>query len=77
MADDIVFSDLEVSDVLMANRVVARVFEGRPGHFYWVNWLTDEDPTGPFRSREAAEVDADVAIDLDHRRAVALMMLDT
>ena len=77
MADDVVFSQQEVSDVFLANQVVARVFEGRPGHFYWVNWLTDDAPTGPFQSRESAELDADLEIDLDRKLALALLMVDT
>jgi hypothetical protein len=77
MADDVVFTQQEVSDVFLANQVVARVFEGRPGHFFWVNWLTDEAPKGPFSSRDAAELDADIEIDLDHKRALAMLMVDT
>jgi hypothetical protein len=77
MADDVVSTQQEVSDVFLANQVVARVFEGRPGHFYWVNWLTDEAPKGPFGSRESAEVDADLEIDFDRKLAIALLMVDT
>jgi hypothetical protein len=77
MADDVVSTQQEVSDVFLSNQVVARVFEGRPGHFYWVNWLTDEAPKGPFRSRESAELDADIELDLDRKQALALLMLDT
>jgi hypothetical protein len=77
MADDVVSTQQEVSDVFLANQVVARVFEGRPGHFYWVNWLTDAAPKGPFRSREAAELDADVEIDLERKQAIVLLMIDS
>lgn len=74
---DVIGARVEVTDVILGARVVARVFEGRPGAFFYVNQLTDEMPVGPFPDREDAEIAADVAIDQDLRMDRWVAMLDT
>lgn len=74
---DVIGARADVSEVILGARVVARVFEGRPGVFWWVPALTDEAPVGPFRAREDAELDADVTVSRDLDVARWLEMLDT
>lgn len=73
---DVIEGTAEVSDVLHGSRIVARVFECRPGAFWYVNQLTDEMPIGPFDSRDDAELHADIHIDLERRQAMDLLMID-
>lgn len=74
---DVIGSHAEVSDVILGARVVARVFEGRPGAFFYVNQLNDSMPVGPFEDREDAEIAADISIDQDLRMDRWEMMLDS
>ena len=61
-----------ISVVRHTNGPVAHVFKAKDRHFYWINLLTDEPPVGPFRTRERAEISADINADIDKY----LQMLD-
>ena len=73
---DVISGRASVSDVILGARVVARVFEGRPGVFYWVHQLNDAMPEGPFFSRDDAELDADIRISQDLNLDTLLTWLD-
>jgi hypothetical protein len=74
---DVIDGTADITDILHGSQIVARVFECRPGSFWYVNQLTDEMPIGPFGCREDAEIHADLKIDLERRRAIDLLMVDT
>lgn len=76
-ASDVIEGTADITDVLHGSQIVARVFECRPGSFWYVNQLTDDMPVGPFECREDAEIHADLTIDVERRRVLDLLMVDT